>query len=59
MSAKRSLHKLFQRAARNVKAVADRDKGPKEADRFEVWHHHGSLRSPSEFALLLRFDQRR
>ncbi len=36
-----------------------RDKGSKSQDAFEVWHHHGSLRHPSEWALLLQFDQRR
>ncbi|NBO76187.1 MAG: hypothetical protein EBV28_04045 [Betaproteobacteria bacterium] len=36
-----------------------RDKGPKSQDQFEVWHHHGSLRRPSEWDLMLQFDQRR
>jgi hypothetical protein len=36
-----------------------RDKGSKSQDRFEVWHHHGSLRRPAEWALMLQFDQRR
>jgi len=36
-----------------------RDKGSKSLDRFEVWHHHNSLRRPSEWALMLQFDQRR
>ncbi len=36
-----------------------RDKGSKSQDSFEVWHHHGSLRRPSDWALLLQFDQRR
>ncbi|NBT10911.1 MAG: hypothetical protein EBT24_07915 [Betaproteobacteria bacterium] len=36
-----------------------RDKGSKAQDSFEVWHHHGSLRQPSEWALMLQFDQRR
>ena len=36
-----------------------REKGPKAQDTFEVWHHHSSLRRPSEWALMLQFDQRR
>jgi hypothetical protein len=36
-----------------------RDKGSKSQDQFEVWHHHSSLRRPSEWALMLQFDQRR
>lgn len=36
-----------------------RDKGPKALDRFEVWHHHVSLRQPGELALMLRLDERR
>ena len=36
-----------------------REKGPKAQDGFEVWHHHGSVRRPAEWALMLQFDQRR
>lgn len=36
-----------------------REKGPKALDRFEVWHHHVSLRQPGELALMLRLDERR
>ncbi len=36
-----------------------RDKGSKSQDQFEVWHHHGRPRRPSEWALMLQFDQRR
>ena len=36
-----------------------REKGSKAQDTFEVWHHHASLRRPSEWALMLQFDQRR
>ncbi len=36
-----------------------REKGPKAQDSFEVWHHHASLRRPSEWDLMLQFDQRR
>lgn len=36
-----------------------REKGSKSLDRFEVWHHHVSLRQPGELALMLRLDERR
>lgn len=36
-----------------------RDKGPKTLGPFEVWHHHASLRTPGERALMLRLDERR
>jgi hypothetical protein len=42
-----------------VPAGDAREKGSKSQDTFEVWHHHASLRHPSEWALMLQFDQRR
>lgn len=50
------LPRLLNRGAPDADA---RDKGPKSQDAFEVWHHHASLRRPSEWDLLLQFDQRR
>ena len=50
------LPKLLSGAAVDVDG---REKGPKAQDSFEVWHHHASLRRPSDWALMLQFDQRR
>lgn len=50
------LPRLLSRKASDADA---RDKGPKTQDAFEVWHHHVALRRPSEWELLLQFDQRR
>lgn len=58
-----SLTNLTERIPRLLgRSSADpqaRDKGPKSHDSFEVWHHHGALRRPAEWDLLLQFDQRR
>jgi hypothetical protein len=37
----------------------DADKGSKEPDGFEVWHHHQSVRDPAEFDLMVKLDERR
>jgi len=60
MSTTRTLQQLFQRkVSAPLTALIERDKGPKDSDRFEVWHHHASLRRPGEYALMLQLDQRR
>jgi len=48
--------RLLDQSAPDAKA---REKGSKAHDTFEVWHHHASVRRSSEWALMLRFDQRR
>ena len=40
-------------------ARIDADKGPKEPDGFEVWHHHQSVRDPAEFDRMVKLDERR
>jgi hypothetical protein len=35
------------------------EKGYKNFDPFEIWHHHAATRNPLMLALMLRFDQRR
>ena len=35
------------------------EKGYKNSDPFEIWHHHAATRNPLLLALMLRFDQRR
>lgn len=35
------------------------DKGYKNSDPFDIWHHHAAKRNPLFLAMMLRFDQRR
>ena len=47
------------RANAHANVHTDSDKGPKEPDGFEVWHHHQSVRDPAEFDLMVKLDERR
>jgi hypothetical protein len=35
------------------------EKGSKNLDSFEIWHHHAATRNPLFLSMMLKFDQRR